>query len=1134
MQIVRTQFSPASKNFRDFSLRLDNLKNCPTLTTQTRDLHGENVMQKIYKSIFQLLGITIVIWLLTGMAGAENLEDVIFIQGEFDNASYKDACVIFSGNIDSSATAPNNGDSYLQESSFGAPMSATVGWVVPDAAGLPDAPKNAAEQLLKDGYGYVEDMKAIFNSYYQNEKPLDSDEIYLAFDWLTNGIMNNDGMGQIEINGELFDADMLFDEDKAANAKKYLFTAFNMNPYLKYPVDTVDVDLRYLLLDIPYYQCAALLMQGNLALERAFYVRFFEDLRSSGPVINDELKNLGWNVSADTFDDTDEEGAWKYFNEASQVWLNVFTSPIQRSYLLEFAPLRTLDYQDHPAFKDTSRPVGLPSDADWPPIVYEGYKDVASMLTALSQRARVVQEVASRLVLKLEKDLATGLIQKYVQEIALEESVIMSMFFPDGLPDEHESKYPGMAESFLELRDVIAQLGQLRNAAVNPRLNALGFDKDVLFIRSVEPTSPDRTLYTFNWLKNQLLANEINPIGALGTSFEDDETAKKARKNFDLKATTYLSEFDGIENEYNQQLISLCGPDTSDPYAPNLENPISGGGLLQQQNENVQVSLNAIERVKRQMENVHTRIKIEQDRVEQLGIVSDKRIQIIYETGNKVAQLEQEIADIQTKMKLTEAVMNSASSMLSLLPFRRSQPRGPIGSLLSSGAAAASAAALALMQKKIGEKQVAITKLQTEKEAKFEYLNQESASINSAAQVKIMFLELRTLEIDMYDAEIRYTQEVNRLAQMYNEIENKVMRRDRALERLTRRSFADPTYRIEATSAALKAEDSFSTAQIWVYFMAKALAYKWPLEESDLHIESILQEILQARTAEKLKTVVDKMRNYDTANQGNPGASYYYWNYSLRDEYLGMTFDKQETGGNTLIPYEQFRAYLNNLKNMPENIVRVDGKDHLAIPFSTVTFNIEDDTVISANLPDSEGNDRYASATPIFQTGLWDSKIDWVQVNIVGTYDTQTMEVFLWYGGSTFVRTRDSFTSYLPDPDVNVDVDFIAYSNPAYSFTYQTRGFGWKAMENIKQKMTAKLVSDPRNIPDVVFKNEAFRERPVAATDWRLLIPLNDTNIENIRDIEINILYTARTKQDRKRSDDPAPETTGIGFNKDL
>ncbi len=39
--------------------------------------------------------------------------------------------------------------------------------------------------------------------------------------------------------------------------------------------------------------------------------------------------------------------------------------------------------------------------------------------------------------------------------------------------------------------------------------------------------------------------------------------------------------------------------------------------------------------------------------------------------------------------------------------------------------------------------------------------------------------------------------------------------------------------------------------------------------------------------------------------------------------------------------------------------------------------------------------------------------------------------------------------------------------------------------------MAAKLGTVNTDIPDYVFKNEAFRERPVASTDWRLLIPLD-------------------------------------------
>ncbi len=1071
-------------------------------------------MQRNYR--FRIISAMMLVFMMMASAApAQELEDVIFLQGAYKNASNTNACTVFSGNSDIPPNSPKDGTHYLAQSAIGWPTPATLGWVNPMAAGLPDEPKNAAESLASQGYQYLKNIQTLFNSYYQNSDPKNPESIYLGFDWFTNHIMNSGGIGQVTIDGKIYDADALFDEETANHAMQYLFIAFNMNPYLKYPIDAAaSVDLRYLLLDIPYYQSVALLMQGNLALERAFCVRFFEELRSSGTVINDELEKLGWSLSMDAFDDQNKDGAWKYFNEASKVWLDLFASPIQRAYLTEFASARSLDYRNNSAFKDTSRPSGLPADADWPPTVYEGYKDVAAMVRALSQRARVVHEVAWRLVMKLERDKATKLIEDYVQQLAMEEGVIISMFFPSGLPDNHETKYPGLAESFLALRDAVTQLGQLRESAVNERLNPLGFDKDVLFIRSVEPTSTDRTLYTFNWLKNQLLASEINPIGALGSSFTDDEAAKNTRKNFELKASTYLSEFDRIEDEYDQQLISICGPDPKNSFKPNLDNPLDGGGLLTQQKTNIEIALNAIQRVKRQMENVQTRIEIEQDRVAQLKIVSDKRIRIIYETGAQIAQLEQEIAAIQANAAISGGIVGGIGSLLADLFKKRESPRF-LGGLFSGAASAANGYIQAEMYRKMGQKQAAITKLQYEQQAKFEYLSQEAEAINSSSQIKTWFLELRTLEIDMYDAELRCGQEMKRLAQLYNEIENKVMRRDRALDRLTRRSFADPTYRIEVTNAALKAEDSFRIAQIWVWFLAKSLEYKWPVGKSELG--SVIQDILTARTAEKLKSLVDNMRTYDTTKMSLPAAAYYYWSYSLRKDHLGMTFEKTDVNGNVKSAVEQFQAYLAESAADAENIVKVDNNDYLSIPFSTVKFDIKDDNTGSETLQDSEGKTHQASATPIFQTGLWDSKIDWVQVSIEGdriSTDPQQMQVFLWYGGSGFVRTQNSFT----DSVTRSQLDYLVFSNPAYTFSYIPggRGFGWNVLPYIKQKVTAKLGTTNTDIPDFVFKNEAFRERPVASTDWRLLIPVSGTTLANIRDIKVNILYTARTRQQKR------------------
>lgn len=656
--------------------------------------------------------------------------------------------------------------------------------------------------------------------------------------------------------------------------------------------------------------------------------------------------------------------------------------------------------------------------------MYEGYKDVAAMVRALSQRARIVNEVARRLVLKLERKKASGLIEEHVKKIALEEGVIMSFFFPEGLPENHETKYPGLAESFLELRDSVTQLSQLRDAAVNERLNALGFDKDVLFIKTAEPGTT--TVYTYDWMISHLLEVGGNPDGPLGTSYEDDKDARTTRINFDLKASTYLQEFDRIEDEYDAQLIAICGPDPDNSFKPNLTDPLSGGGLLDQQSQNVQLALNAIERVTRQMENVRTRVEIEQDRVAQLKIVSDKRINIINATGQKIADLTEQIAGIQGEMAIANGIAQGAASALS---------GGPLSFGMGAAAGACHVAngfAQADMQRRIGKKQAAIQKLQSEQQAKFEYLNQQGEAINSAAQIKNWFLELRTLEIDMLDAEIRHAQELKRLAQYWNEIENKVMRQNRSLDRLTRRSFADPTYRIEVTNTALKAEDSFQVAQTWVYFLAKALDYKFPTGKFEMNMT--FQDILMARTAEKLKSIANAMKTYNMTQQGSVGnANWYYWNYSLRKEYMGMTFDKQNLSGNIRTAVEQFQDYLTERKNNSEYIEYVDNEAYISIPFSTVKFDIADDNAGTASLEDSLGNSHTASATPIFKTGLWDCKIDWVQVNLIGAspYTGQTAEIFLWYGGSGFVRTKNAFTD-----TTGSKTDFLVFSNPAYDFSY--------------------------------------------------------------------------------------------------
>jgi hypothetical protein len=1025
---------------------------------------------------------------------AQNLEDLIFVEGRYENPVYRssptqtpaihtDVCIFFGGNVgpveaqnwdpntqEIPPNTPNDGSHYLLQSSIGWPTPATVGWVDPGAD-----PKNAYEHYIKEGDTYNQTVESYFDSYYAIEDD-DPEKIYFAFDF--------DPETGAGLPGNAPLTDTLQD---AYKAQRCFYTAWRINPMMNdYSQDG--------LLDVSFYRSVALIMRGNLELEKAFTVRFLEGVRRPGSEeIHDELYYLGWDKAADTF--SESNGAWHYFNEASKIWIDLFASPIQREVLVRLAPYRSL-VQDGDAFQ--SEPV----------TVFDGYKDVAVMMRALSQRARVRNEVSRRLILLLERGFASDIIEEAIPTLSLEESVIFNILFPDGLPELHAENYPGLAESFLTYRDSIEEMVRTRNAALNSRFNALGFDKDLLVI--VPGSNSEHILFTYDWLRSKLLGTNSQPLGVLATSYTSDEDARNTRIAFDLKAAEYLMQFDQIEDEYDQQLIDLCGPDPDDPFKPNLSDPEHGGGLLQQQYRNVEMAYNRIESVRVEMSNVYTWIDIERERVWKIKGIYDRKAEMIIDYGDKQADLTEEIGNIQADMALANG-MTAAAQSASQISYDNP------GAAYSAYIQTANALFQSESQKRIGRKQAKMAKLQAEQQAEFVYLESEIIDADSEAQIKKRFLELRGLEIDMLDAEITLEQAFDQLSQYYTQIMGKVMRRDRALHRLTRRSFADPTYRIEVLNSALKAEDNFQLAQKWVYLTAKALEYKWPVGPDSIYLTDVLiPGIISARTSDKIKEYMEDLEGINTIFDSSHGIDLFYWNYSLRKDHLGMTFDKEtpDSGGQVLNPVQQFQQYLAELRNKGENLIDLSGDDipdHLAIPFSTVSFEIEDDDPASISLPDSEGNPQLVDGRPIFDPRLWDDKIDWIQVNIVGnnTYtEPDLMPIEVWYGGTGFVRYLE------PVDSGGEEMDFRAIPMPHYTLTATSRGFGWKAHPYLKQAFSAKLVSNPREVPAETYVNNNFREHPVAATDWKILIPLEGTNFENIRDIEIVIVHRARTIQD--------------------
>jgi len=1031
---------------------------------------------------------------------AQNLEDINLLKGAFDNVSGGKACLLYSGNVNDIDSAPANNDRtiLLMQSSIGWTTPESIGWVRSEAA--PGEAKTAAEDMEKRGDDFITSVKEIFNNFYSNpdDENKDPDQIYLAYDFeLTNGKLVDPDTGE-----EIDNIAASYDQDKADEAKENFYRALQI---------LNSDDLKSKILDIPYYKSSSLILHGNLCLEKAFNVRF-QEFSNKDNAIEDELKFLGWKYQDHSGFSDSKDGAWYNFNEASKIWFTLFASPIQRQFLVDLAPRRTLTQVGNPNYETEDRPTDW--EGDWPPVIYDGYKDVAIMLRALTQRAKVINEVAKRLVLINKRSEASELVETYYQQFAIEESVILSIVFEHGkIPGaDHDELYPGLAESFFKYREMLSSLSITRDSANDPHLNALGFDKNII---PILPGSVGGGIdSTYDYRMTKTLNNQNSPLEKLFISDKQDQEAKNVKVTYKLKLIDFIDNVNSINNQYKTELISITGNDNENLEEPELDNPESGGGLLEQQIENVKLAENNIQRVLRQMENVHTRIDIEKNRVEEVNKELGARADMVIKFGNKEATLTQQMANIQANMAFASGMASATSTALT----------GGISNLwggggLAGAVQAANAVYQRKMHRKLGEKQAAIVMLRAEKEAQFIYSDTRINDINSQASIQTWFLELRTLDIDLLDAQIRLGQELNRLSQYYNDIETLLVRMGRKKRIVAQKHFADPTYRIEVLDAVLKAEELFRKAQADVFITARSLAYKYPLSPSPLNeYRSIVNDIIRARTAENLISCAVKMQDFNSIHEYESGKQSFYWNFSLRKEYLSFKESVELPGGETISAVERFQRYLSDLTNNANNLVDLDNNgtpDHLSISFSTVNFDLSGSDTVALDLRDSDGTTENMQGKPIFDARLWDDKIDLVHVNIIGNgvySDPQIMPVQLLYGGTGFIRTEESDSVNDPDLQQDVDIDFISYPNMNWTIDNRNGGFGWKNKEYRPQAMSAKLTANPRDIPADVITTTNFRELPVASTGWRLLIPIEGTNLDAIRDIEIVIIHKARTK----------------------
>ncbi len=382
----------------------------------------------------------------------------------------------------------------------------------------------------------------------------------------------------------------------------------------------------------------------------------------------------------------------------------------------------------------------------------------------------------------------------------------------------------------------------------------------------------------------------------------------------------------------------------------------------------------------------------------------------------------------------------------------------------------------------------------------------EITGLEAQATVKTLMLQMNTLAVDSLSAAVELRKQMNKLQDLYREkaqLERNLQASD---QNLTRRYFADPVHRLAMQADMIVADRAFTEARQWLFFMARALEYKWntPFSHNYLGRTWTLATLFKLRNADELAGMYQAMKDSDNL------ATLYEivddrWDWlSLREDVLGyrrfgntnevLTYVDPATG-ETVDAIAIFHRYLQ----------RHQGADG--------TITLEFSTVL-------ENQNTFFRGPFQGWNGYWLDKIDSMIIRLPGHHTTtnytqwDTLLGTLGYGGSSYLRNESAGSPAPGRPDRLVN-EMTAYST---KWWYETAN-GWRFRE-IRTNGVSMLKADPSvsrgdhdfpsDIPDRLATGaliiNTFRERSVATSRWILSIPTRHPTIPGREVLRINEL----------------------------
>lgn len=713
------------------------------------------------------------------------------------------------------------------------------------------------------------------------------------------------------------------------------------------------------------------------------------------------------------------------------------------------------------------------------------------LVRAATQKTRAASAIAQRYQTFNRPDLARGVIEREFTSAYLESIVLsrMTLGVVDGVEREDRDQIRLFAEE-AQARYRAALLDMQRvYSSLRDNVNAFGFAPDYMPFFTID-------LRESNAFERALTLAQQR----LGLAREREDSAINANRSFETDTAEFQAELVRIRNTYESQLREVCGSvviedangGTADvvpatrryaallPELQNLGDPCGfvGNGDIHSGYGQVELARLDIERILQQMENVRAEVSIEINRIarhcgcpqcrdvlpgtactcrqESLLEVARSHVRTI---GGLRVDLTEEMQDNQFAINRIQGSLQIASTITQSVSCQ------PIAGCVAVGVATGTYSALAIgseiavsmLEKDIQRSEIDLLELQTS-EAEWA-LDQacDQAYLDSTARVNTTLLRLRELELDALRADYQMRLAMSEVSRLFNRAQRLQLEEEEARQMAVNVAAArnDPNIRIYRNDAVINADVAFDAAMRDAY--RATLVFEYYTSQSYARRGDLFLIRLIARGERNLEDYLADLQNAFIEFEEEFGLpDLRLMKVSLMDDIFRIR--RLRDDGSAMTAQER----IDRLRERLRDPALLDRRGYLTLPFQT----------------------RITDLSPATRN----HKIYKVVAEISGeATDEGSARLYLVQGGTSQIRSVDGDTLYFRFP-------------PQAAV------------------LNARFNRGATGVDPAIYDNLRLRDRPMAATDWQLVINQRDESInqdldlQTVSDIVLFVYYTDFTE----------------------